>query len=100
MSKDQTHWQRFRISCKYEGMVLKRPLILCMPLVESNILWLRAEERHRRDGRPQPDLLSSCSCCSAYDLFCESREEKSHEWMFDDDDAQLVGSRLMLSHVG
>lgn len=30
---------------------------------------------------------------------CFVNPEKSHEWMFDDD-AQLVGSRLMLSQVG
>lgn len=76
-------------------MVLKRPLILCVPLVGSNAVWLHPEKRRRRDASPQPNLESSCSFYSPYDLFREPGEEKSHEWIFDDD-AQLLGSRLML----
>lgn len=76
-------------------MVLKRLVILCVPLVRCNTAWLHPEKGHRRDARPQPDLVSSHSFYSPYDLFCEPREEKSHEWIFDDD-AQLLSSRLML----
>lgn len=50
--------------------------------------------RDRRDARPQPDLIPSLFG-SPHDLFCEPREERSHGWIFDDD-AQLLGSRLML----
>lgn len=49
----------------------------------SNAVWLHLEKRHRRDARPQPDLVSSCSFHSSYELFCEPREEKSREWLFD-----------------
>lgn len=81
-------------SCKREGKVLKRPQILRVPSVGSDADGLRAEKRHRRDVRPQLDLVSSCLLYSPCDLLCEPRKKKSHEWIFDDD-AQLLGSRLM-----
>lgn len=68
---------------------------VCVPLVGINAVWLDLEKRHRRDARPQPDLIPSSLFGSPHDLLCEPREERSDEWIFDDD-AQLLGSRLML----
>uniref|UniRef100_A0A8B9TMM5 Uncharacterized protein n=1 Tax=Anas platyrhynchos TaxID=8839 RepID=A0A8B9TMM5_ANAPL len=51
-------------SPKWEGMVLKRPRILHVSLVGSDADGLCAEKRHRRDVRPQLDLVSSCLQCT------------------------------------
>lgn len=65
-----------------------------VPLVAIDAVWLHPEKRHRRDARPQPDLIPALFG-SPHDLFCEPGEERSHGWI-SDDDAQLLGSRLML----